>query len=96
MRCARGGSRTASKKRRAKTGDSAHRPIHRQQSRPVREVVAVKFAIDFCPSQDGFDTLAPNDIQQHERRTAWPLGPTFQLRHIADRQIEAAGKDGLT
>src|SRR5438132_675703 len=50
---------------------------------------------DCCSSEDRLDSLTPNDIQQHERRTGRPLGSTLQLRNITRRQVQAAREDGL-
>src|SRR6266849_2507477 len=46
--------------------------------------------------QDGLNSLAPNDIEQHEGRTCRTLGTAFELRDIVRRQIQVGRKNRLT
>src|ERR1700692_2835782 len=46
--------------------------------------------------QDGFNSLASNDIEQHKGRTCRTFFAAFELRNIVRRQIQIVRKNGLT
>src|SRR6202171_4072179 len=46
--------------------------------------------------QDGCNSLASNDIEQHKGRTCRTLFAAFELRNIVRRQIQVVRKNGLT
>jgi hypothetical protein len=46
--------------------------------------------------QDGFNSLASNDIEQHKGRTCRTLFAAFELRNIVRRQIQVVRENGLT
>src|SRR6202162_3954918 len=46
--------------------------------------------------QDGFNSLASHDIEQHKGRTCRTLFAAFELRNIVRRQIQVVRKNGLT
>ena len=45
--------------------------------------------------QNRLDAFTADDVEQHERWAGRPLRAPLQLRDVADREVEIAGKDGL-
>lgn len=56
----------------------------------------VRIVPPLASSEDGLNALTTNHVQQNERGTRRPLRSTFQLRDIADCQVEITRKDSLT
>ena len=59
---------------------------------PIR---SARIQITGALSQNRLDTLAADDVEEHECRTARPLGALLQLRHVTDCEVEIADKDRL-
>ena len=55
----------------------------------------VKTGPFYLGSQDRFDPLAPDHIQQDQPRPFRALGAALQLGDVADRQLEMMREDGL-
>src|SRR5436305_13125589 len=63
--------------------------LRRPADRPLRQN-SVQYL-----SQDRLDALAADDVEEHERRTAWAFCAPLQLRDVTDCEVEIAGKNRL-